>query len=85
MAAYGIALGAACLAADDVRNVDFRNFSYRWQTPGGVPSSWKWLAESPQSTIRLVNGVHRFYGPGVPVGSAPYVMWQSTNYGGLHW
>jgi hypothetical protein len=75
---------ATSLGAEDVHAVDFKNFSYRWQTRvGGVPSSWRWLPQSQNSDIRLLDGVHRFQESGEPMLGSPYLMFWSVAFGDL--
>jgi len=79
-----IVLVGTGLVAEDIRNVDFKNFSYPWQTSvDGVPSSWQWLGESLHSDVRLLDGVHRFDGPSKPTQSPPYLLFQSATFGDL--
>ncbi len=77
-----IALVVTGFGASTVRDVDFKNFTYAWQTPAvGVPSSWKWLSQTQHGSIRLVNGRHSFGEPGEPYPA--YVEVLSTTYGSL--
>jgi len=52
----------------DIRSIDFKNFSFAWDSkmenpPSYDASPWHWLLSLPQSRIHVVNGVHHFYEP----------------------
>lgn len=72
--------------ASTIRQVDFKNFTYPWDEPGGVPGSWQWLETSPKESFRLVRGIHRFIDPNDPEYErerAPGVRMTSVTYGDL--
>jgi hypothetical protein len=46
-----------------IRQIDFKNFAYPWNEPGGVPSTWHWMSTSPVESVRMVSGTYRFHVP----------------------
>src|ERR1700722_8795816 len=45
-----------------IRQIDFRNFTYAWDTPSnGVPETVRWITSSPKSHIETSDGIHHFY------------------------
>jgi hypothetical protein len=67
------------IAADSIRDIDFRNLEHPWDSPGAVPSGWVWLARAPAASLRLVDGSWAD-----PNGRGwPWVSLRTTTYGDL--
>jgi hypothetical protein len=74
--------------SDDIRRIDFKNFSFPWDEGIGdsVPSDWHWISPLPQSRIRVVDGIHHFYSPGQDKYKhehAPLIRLHSVTHGDL--
>jgi len=73
----------ALVGATRINEVDFKNFVYAWDSPRiAVPTAWKWLAEKPKSTLRVMGGRHDFSPSEWFAGG--YVLVQSVTYGDVN-
>lgn len=84
------ALSAGIPKTNEIRRLDFKNFSFPWDEEMGeatsVPTSWHWIDPLPQEQIRVVRGIHRFYSPGQDEYErehAPLISVDSITYGDL--
>lgn len=61
-----------------IHNVDFKNFQLPWNramhrspwldqhgsgAPSDASSMWRWMGSLPRTAVKVVKGIHRFYGP----------------------
>ncbi len=62
VAALGaVATGFSASNAKSIRQIDFKNFCYAWDSGArAVPMNWRWLGTSARSCVRLLNGSYRF-------------------------
>jgi len=71
------------LAANNIRDTDFKNFSYPWDEiqSGHLPGEWHWIETPPRSAFQLVQGTHQFTEPdNTPL---PHIEFKSAVYGDL--
>jgi hypothetical protein len=68
---------------DTIRQIDFKNFAYPWDTPSEFDNTttWRWNDISNKTT-RLSDGLHRFIDPEAPAMS-PALRFHSVSYGHL--
>lgn len=52
---------AALTQTSSIRQIDFRNFVYPWDEPGGPASDWHWMSTPSRTHVQLVDGRHRFW------------------------
>jgi hypothetical protein len=77
-------LAISLIGATKIGDVDFKNLDYPWGAPQlEVPTSWKWLAGKPKSSVRVREGRHAFSASdeSLPDG---YLMISSVTYGDLN-
>jgi hypothetical protein len=79
---------AAAPQTDAIRKIDFRNFVYPWDDPGGSPSSWRWTAKPTETTVRVVRGGYSFFvsdpsAPDYSSNGGPAILFMSVTYGHL--
>jgi hypothetical protein len=84
--ALAIYVIAASPHPSSIRQIDFRNFAYPWD--GGSPPEdlWHWIDSAPSTTVRLKDGVHRFWEDiedGMARNTAPGLWFESVTYGDL--
>jgi hypothetical protein len=84
------ALTAGIPKTDEIRRLDFKNFSFPWDEEMGeassVPTISRWISPLPQEHIRAVRGTHHFYSPGqdeLEREQAPLISVDSITYGDL--
>jgi hypothetical protein len=84
------ALTAGIPKTDEIRRLDFKNFSFPWDEEMGeassVPTISRWISPLPQEYIRAVRGTHHFYSPGqdeLEREQAPLISVDSITYGDL--
>jgi hypothetical protein len=80
-------LAASLASGTGIREIDFRNFEFKWTTPKlGVPAAWSWLEKPPTAVVRAVNGRHDFSPVEAVTGgySGGYLMVESVTYGDLN-
>jgi len=68
-----------------IRQIDFRNFTYAWDdAPGPFDTTWRWLDSSPESQIKVSDGIHRFDDENdLGEGPSPLLRVASVIYGDL--
>jgi len=56
------ALTGAAENPSDIHSIDFKNFSFPWDTKVALAdkSTWHWIAWRPQTVVRVKNGIHFF-------------------------
>lgn len=88
----GIALSVAAAGLTEIRQIDFKNFSFPWdhdlaEPPSDPASPWHWIHQVPKLRVHVTNGMHRFYEPGQNQSErerAPLISVDSVIYGDLY-
>jgi hypothetical protein len=78
-----VLLSGAAGQTGNIRAIDFKNFTYPWDEPPGVPSTWEWKPVKQGEGIPLKNGIHRFPLPDDPSRHDGYLALVSITYGDL--
>lgn len=89
LVAVAILIAPAFSRPHSIRQIDFGNFTYPWNGgagPEGLETPWHWMESSHSGTVRLKDGVHRFWdevGDDVDRERAPGLWLESVTYGDL--
>jgi hypothetical protein len=79
-----IVVGPAAPTRSPIRQIDFRNFTYTWDDPVPLDTTWRWLDSSPESEIKVVDGTYRFDDEDdLGEGPVPFLSVVSVTYGDL--
>jgi hypothetical protein len=78
-----VSIGHAALQSP-IRQIDFKNFTYAWDEPIALDTTWRWLDSSPESDIKVSDGMYRFDDEDdTGDGPSPFITEDSVTYGDL--
>ena len=77
-------MGHTASSQSPIRQIDFRNFTYAWDEPIALDTTWRWLDSSPQSHIKVSDGMYSFDDENDMEGEpSPFLSVDSITYGDL--
>jgi hypothetical protein len=83
-----VSIGFVSAREPRIRDIDFENFVYDWDTPqDDVPTSWRWTELPRQTRIHLLSGLYKFVDPQATKEvrqHSPSLTFHSVSFGDLH-